>query len=103
MTESDLKKIIKESVKRILKEEYENEYEHGTYVVVDENILGYVVKKGNNNSLRVNVIAVDSFADINGYAKYGADPDMLNRQIIALDGHYRKATPEDGERFNVRL
>lgn len=99
LNENKLNRVIKESVKTILNENYE----HGTYVVVDENTLGYVVKKGNNNSLRVNVVAVDPFADIHGYAKYGAEPNMLNKQILALNGHYRKATFEDGERFNVRL
>ncbi len=99
LNENKLNRVIKESVKRILNENYE----YGTYVVVDENILGYVVKKGNNNSLKVNVLAVDAFADIHGYAKHGADSNMLNKQILALNGHYRKATFEDGERFNVRL
>lgn len=97
LTESDLYKIIKECVNTILYEDYED----GTYVVVDENMFGYVAEKRNNNSLYVNILAVDPSAHVHGYAKYGGDPYFLNKQIIVYDGHYRKATSEDGKRFKV--
>lgn len=96
LSEADLHRVIKESVKRILKEEAV-EYSNGDYIVADENKLGYVIgtPSENGSGMCMVVMAVDVMA--------GGDPNLINRDTYVSWGNVRKPTPEDEEKFNVRL